>query len=402
MQERPTVLLGACLDTKGEEARYLFKVLKELNKEVLVIDGGIRGTPFFEPHISREEVARASGFSLEEIKKIPHEGEAIVLMAQGAQRITKDLIKEGKIHGMIAFGGSMGSLLWGTVMQDLPFGFPKVLISTQASNPEVIKRVVKGKDICLLNSPVDLAGLNPLTKSIFLRGAWIISGMVQCKFEPVKEKTVALCAKGNIEGLAALVRRKLTEKGFTPMTFHAWGYGPLSLEEAIKERLITAGVIELSNDYLEYLYGGTSYPPEDRYENAIKIGLPLIYVPGSCDIIASLPEDKRFKGRKYVKHNPSVWSYRTTKKELYDFALKIGEKLKKGGNKVTVLIPEKGFSIYDGEGGVLNDEEARKGFIEGIKNFDKVITVKVLPYHILDARFAHEVVEELMRLYKNM
>ncbi len=402
MPKRRTILLGACLDTKGEEAEYLYEVLKDLGNEVLVIDGGIKGVPFFEPHIRREEVARAAGISLQEIQGIPHEGEVLMLMAQGIQRITEELIKEKKIEGMIGFGGSMGTLLWGTVMQGLPLGFPKVLVSTQASNPEVIKRVVRGKDLCLFNSPVDLAGLNPLTKSILLRAAWAISGMVQCEFEAMEEKTVALCAKGNVEGLTALVRKKLLESGFTPITFHGWGYGPLSLEEAIKEGLITAGVIELSNDYLEYLCGGTSYPPEDRYENAIKKGLPLIYVPGSCDIIATLPEDERFKERKYVKHNPSVWSYRTTKEELYDFAIKIGEKLKNGGKKITVLIPEKGFSIYDGEGKILDDEEARKEFIKGIKNFDKLITVKVLPYHILDAKFAEEVVNEFLRLYKSM
>jgi len=402
MHQKYTILLGACLDTKGEEADYLFKLIRELDHQVVVIDSGIRGSPFFEAHIKREEVARAAGFSLEQIQQIPHEGEAIILMAQGAQKIVKDLIREEKIQGMIAFGGSMGTLLWGTVMQGLPFGFPKLLISTQASNPEVIKRIAKGKDVCLFNSPIDLAGLNPLTKSVFLRAALAISGMVRHRFEPVKEKTVALCAKGNIEGLTASVRKKLLEKGFTPITFHGWGYGPLSLEEAIKEGLITAGVIELSNDYLEYLYGGTSYPPEDRYENAIKKGLPLIYVPGSCDIIASIPEDERFKGRKYIKHNPSVWSYRTTKEELYDFAIKIGEKLKKAAHKVVVIIPEKGFSVYDGNGGFLTDEEARRGFIEGIKNFDKEITVKVLPFHILDDKFAAEVVNEFLRLYKNM
>jgi uncharacterized protein (UPF0261 family) len=402
MLKRRAILLGACLDTKGEEAQYLCEVLKDLGNEVLVIDGGIKGVPLFEPKITREEVARASGFSLQEIQRIPHEGEAIMLMAQGAQRIAEELIKEKKIQGMIGFGGSMGTLLWGTVMQGLPLGFPKVLISTQASNPQVIKRVVRGKDICLFNSPVDLAGLNPLTKSVFLRAAWAISGMVKCELEPIREKTVALCAKGNVEGLTALVRKKLLEKGFTPITFHGWGYGPLSLEEAIKEELITAGVIELSNDYLEYLYGGTSYPPEDRYENAIKKGLPLIYVPGSCDIIATFPEDEKFKGRKYVKHNPSVWSYRTTKEELYNFAIKIGEKLKNGKEKVTVIIPTKGFSIYDGEGRILNDEEARSGFVEGIKKFDKIITIKVLPYHILDAKFADEVVNEFIRIYENI
>ena len=108
------------------------------------------------------------------------------------------------------------------------------------------------------------------------------------------------------------------------MTFHCFGFGPASLEQVIADGYIDGGVIELSSDWLDRIGGGSSFPPDDRYENAGKLGLPQVFVPGTCDLIAAPPG--KYTGRKTHLHNESVMSYRSSYAELHQVGREIGDK----------------------------------------------------------------------------
>jgi uncharacterized protein (UPF0261 family) len=178
------------------------------------------------------------------------------------------------------------------------------------------------------------------------------------------------------------------------MTFHCFGVGPASLEEVISDGYIDGGVIELSSDWLDRIAGGYSFPPDDRYENAGKLGLPQVFVPGTCDLIAAPPG--RHTDRKTHPHNEAVTSYRSSYAELHQVGTEIGEKLSKSKGPVTVVIPMQGFSVFDRVGGPMYDPDADAGFIDAISAFSHKFKVVKVDAHILDERFVDAVMDAFL------
>jgi uncharacterized protein (UPF0261 family) len=173
-----TILVVAALDTKGTEVAFCREEIEALGAKTLLIDGGVLGEPTIMPDITREEVAAAAGTTIEQVRKIPSEGIAIGVQAQGAGVIASRLYKEGKIHGVLGIGGSMGTVLGTGVMRALPIGIPKFMVSSQAGNP-AMSRLVGTKDICMFHSVSDVAGLNRFTRMIFTRACGGVVGMAK-------------------------------------------------------------------------------------------------------------------------------------------------------------------------------------------------------------------------------
>ena len=390
-----TVLVVATLDTKGTEVAFCREQIEALGAKVLILDGGVLGKPTIKPDITREEVAAAAGTTIEQVIKSPSESEAIGLQAQGGGVIALRLYKEGKIHGVLGIGGGMGTTLGTGVMRVLPIGVPKFMVSSQAGNP-AMGRLVGTKDICMFHSVTDVVGLNRLTRVIFTRACGGVVGMANAHVKELKDekKIVALCAKGSTEDANRMIRQKLADAGYHPMTFHCFGFGPASLEQVIADGYIDGGVIELSNDWLDRIAGGYSFPPDDRYENAGRIGLPQVFVPGSCDLIAAPPG--RHTGRKTHPHNEAVTSYRSTYAELNQVGKEIGEKLSKSKGPVTVVIPMQGFSMYDHPGGPMYDPDANAGFIDAISSFPGTLKVVKVDAHIYNKTFIDAVMDAFL------
>jgi uncharacterized protein (UPF0261 family) len=390
-----TVLVVAALDTKGTEVAFCREQIEALGAKALLIDGGILGKPTIKPDITREEVAAAAGTTIEQVKKIPAEGDAIGLQAQGAGIIALRLHKEGKIHGVLGIGGSMGTVLGTGVMRALPIGVPKFMVSSQAGNP-AMSLLVGTKDICMFHSVSDVVGLNRFTRIIFTRACGGVVGMAsaEVKEEKDEKKIVALCAKGTTEDANRMIRQGLADAGYHPMTFHCFGFGPASLEQVIADGYIDGGVIELSSDWLDRIAGGYSFPPDDRYENAGKFGLPQVFVPGTCDMIAAPPG--KYTSRKTHLHNEAVTCYRSNYIELQQVGREIGEKLSKSKGPVTVVIPMQGFSVHDRVGGPMYDPDADVGFIDAISAFSGKLKVVKVDAHISDEKFTDAVMDAFL------
>ncbi len=390
-----TVLVVAALDTKGKEVAFCREQIEALGAKALLVDGGVLGKPTIKPDITREEVAAAAGTTIEQVIKSPTEAEAIGLQTQGAGVIALRLHKEGKIHGVLGIGGGMGTALGTGVMRALPIGVPKFMVSSQAGNPAV-SLLVGTKDICMFHSVADVVGLNRITRVIFTRACGGVVGMAsaEVKEEENEKKIVALCAKGATEDANRMIRQRLADAGYQPMTFHCFGFGPASLEQVIADGYIDGGVIELSSDWLDRIAGGYSFPPDDRYENAGKFGLPQVFVPGTCDIIAAPPG--KYTGRKTHLHNEAVMSYRSSYRELHQVGREIGEKLSKSKGPVTVVIPMQGFSVHDRVGGPMYDPDADAGFIDAISAFTGKLKVVKVDAHISDEKFIDAVMDAFL------
>jgi uncharacterized protein (UPF0261 family) len=390
-----TVLVVATLDTKGEEVAFCREQIEALGAKALLVDGGILGKPTTRPDITREEVAAAAGTTIEQVRKSPTEAEALGLLTQGAGVIALRLYKEGKIHGVLGIGGGMGTALGTGVMRALPIGVPKFMVSSQAGNPAV-SLLVGTKDICMFHSVADVVGLNHFTRVIFTRACGGVVGMASAEVEEEEneKKIVALCAKGSTEDANRMIRQRLADAGYQPMTFHCFGFGPASLEQVIADGYIDGGVIELSSDWLDRIAGGYSFPPDDRYENAGKLGLPQVFVPGTCDVIAAPPG--KYSGRKTHRHNEAVTGYRSSYRELHQVGREIGEKLGKSKGPVTVVIPMQGFSVYDRVGGPMYDPDADAGFIDAISAFPGKLKVVKVDAHISDEKFIDAVMDAFL------
>jgi uncharacterized protein (UPF0261 family) len=395
-----TILIVSALDTKGVEVLFLREQIESLGARATVIDAGILGKPYFTPEVTREEVARLAGLTLEEIRNIPSEGEAMEVMIKGAINKTQALFAEGKIQGVLSVGGTMGTALGTAVMRSLPYGVPKVMVSTVAGVGDV-SVYVGTKDIIMYHSVADVAGLNRLTRKIFSSAAAAVVGMSNVpQDDTVNKRLVAVSTLGTTEAAASNVRSRLAEKGFETITFHTTGVGGTCLEQLMAEGVVDGGVVELSlHEWVDRIAGGLFQPPDDRYENAGKRGLPQLYVPGSTDFIVHRAGQEKFQGRKTHMHNRAITLYRTSREEFTTVGKEVALKFNKSLGPVTVLIPLKGFCVHDREGGPLYDPEANMGFVEALEaNIQPNVTVKKVDAHVLDDYFVDAVINSFMEM----
>src|SRR5262249_40611044 len=159
----------------GIEAQYVADQIRGLGHDPLLIDTGVVGTPAVLADISRREVAEAGGKTLAQLLENPNREEAAPGMARGATRIVRGLAACGKIQGIVSMGGTQGTTLSTRVMRALPYGFPKVMVSTIASGN--VAPWVDIKDITMMFSVTDILGLNPVMRKILANAAGAVCGM---------------------------------------------------------------------------------------------------------------------------------------------------------------------------------------------------------------------------------
>src|SRR5204862_4457292 len=113
-------------------------------------------------------------------------------MSQAAPLILSKLQSEGKIDGVISLGGGGGTAIATAGMRALPLGFPKLMVSTLASGNTA--QYVGVKDIVMMPSIVDVAGLNRLSRQILTRAAGAICGMVEARPPAAEDKPIIVAS----------------------------------------------------------------------------------------------------------------------------------------------------------------------------------------------------------------
>ena len=393
------VLLVATMDTKGEEALYVKGCLEEAGVRVLILDAGIRGESRVPVEVTPEEVAKAGGKTIAQVRAMGHEGKALEVMIQGAVECARALFKERKVQGIIGLGGSMGTSLGSAVMRAFPLGIPKVMISTMASRNT--RPFVGTRDILMLHSVCDLAGLNSITRRILHNGAMALAGMVKGSVEGETESKsfVALSTLGTTDACAQRVRQKLEKKGKEVVVFHTVGSGGAALEEMVREEEVEA-VVDLSlHEIADHLLGGEYDAGPDRGSAALQKGIPTILVPGNLDFLVAGPlvhAQKLFPKRRYHVHNPAITVVRTEGKEMVILVHALAKLCHQAKGPVAILVPLGGFSAFDVEKGPLYDPEAPKLFGYALKReLRGKVPLQMLPHHINDPEFADAVVQAL-------
>lgn len=403
MSEKTIAIVGT-LDTKGEEFLFLRDQIRAARLETIVIDSGVVGPSPFKPDIMRDEVARAAGTSLEALLAERDRGKSVEAMAVGAVAIIRALHEQGKIHGLISLGGSAGTTIGTAAMRALPFGFPKVMVSTLASGNT--RPFVGTKDIMMLYPVLDIAGLNFISRRIISNAAAAIVGMVrQERVEDASQKpVVAATMFGVTTPCVTRARELLEQRGYEVLVFHATGTGGQAMEGLIADGLINAVLDVTTTELADELVGGILSAGPDRLTAAGIAGIPQVVAPGAIDMVNFGPMDsvpERFRHRLLYAHNPNVTLMRTTPEECAELGRITAEKLNAALGPVTFVMPLGGVSAIDAPGKPFHSPEADAAYLAALKrNMSSKVKLVELDANINGERFAAEVVERLLEMFR--
>lgn len=358
------VALIGTLDTKGAECAWLAEQLDKYGVQALFVDvGSFSASPL--ANVSSDDVIAAADSDAVALRERRDRGEMMQVMSVGAARIVRDLAVSGRIHGLLALGGSGGSSVAAAAMQALPVGFPKLLVSTMASGD--VKPYVGEVDATLMYSVVDVAGINSVSSQVFANAAAAIAGMAQAYEDrlaavPAGHKpVVAVTMFGVTTPAADEARDTLTDLGYEVLVFHATGAGGRAMEKLAESGLL-AGVCDLTTTELaDDLVGGVLSAGPRRLEMAGRVGLPQAVSLGALDMVNFGPADTvppEFAGRNLFVHNPTVTLMRTTPEEMAELGRRIATKLAAATGPTELFIPLRGVSAIDVEGAPFRDAEA--------------------------------------------
>jgi uncharacterized protein (UPF0261 family) len=396
------VLIGT-LDTKGHELAFVRDLLQARKLETIVIDAGSQGSPTFEPDVTREEVFRRTGTSLDDLKD---RGDAVTRAARGVASVVFDLHQAGRVDGVFGLGGSAGTVIGSAAMRILPFGLPKVMVSTLASGQT--RPFVGGSDLAVFHPVLDIAGLNRLTKTALSNAAHAFIGMVLAPkvFEDPDEDrpVVAATMFGVTTPCVDRARVLLDAAGWEVLVFHATGIGGKAMEALIRDGVVDAVLDLTTTELADEHVGGILSAGPDRLKAAVRRGIRQVVSVGALDMVnfgprASIPE--RFSGRLFHQHNPNVTLMRTTPEENAAIGARMGEILAEASVPTVVLLPLGGVSAIDAPGGPFHDPEADAALFraihEALDNHPHV-TVVDRDNHINDPEFADHAVSVLQSL----
>jgi uncharacterized protein (UPF0261 family) len=359
------VALVGTLDTKGADFAFLAGRLRAAGAEVIVVDAGTGEPGGLVPDIDGQAVAAAAGTTRAELRAAGDRGRAVTAMGRGAAAVIADLVARGRVRGVLGAGGSGGSSIAAQVMAGLPIGLPKLLVSTMASGD--VSPYVGAKDVCVMYSVVDVAGVNRISRLVLGNAAAAMAGMVAAydlaRADPGTDDRPLIAASmfGVTTPAVETARARLASLGYEVLVFHATGAGGRALEALADARLVN-GVLDLTTTELaDDLVGGVLSAGPGRLTAAGAAGVPQVIAPGALDMVNFGPPDSvpdRFGDRLFFEHNPTVTLMRTTEEEMAALGTRIGRKAALATGSVEVFWPDRGVSALDAEGQPFRDPAA--------------------------------------------
>ena len=408
-----SILVLGTLDTKEDLILYVKKEIELLGHKTIVMDTSTRGNKS-PADIRCEDVARAGGATFEEILRMEDRDKITALMIQGAIAEAKALLSENRLDGIIALGGAGAATVGTAVMRALPFGIPKLMVSTAAGMQAYAGKWFGTGDIMMMNTIVDLAGLNRLVQNILSRAVGAICGMVQQTPSSLSEllergerPLIAMTEDGSSEWCASYVRRALEERGYEVVIFHAQGIGDRAMEDIIHQGFFDAVVDICVVGVSDELFDGNRPGGPHRLERAGERGIPQVMTPCGLNMTGCGPTRKN---REKYASRPRVYKLddlrmgtRLNEEELILTARVVAEKLNKARGPVKYFIPLDGWSGFDLPGGVLHSPGEDKVFIDELKRLvdNPLIEIIEVEGNLETPSFAQAVVDGFIQLMEN-
>ncbi|MGP4021868.1 Tm-1-like ATP-binding domain-containing protein [Actinomadura sp. 3N407] len=393
-----TVVLVGTLDTKGAEYTWLRDRVRGLGCDVVLVDAGI-GASEVEADVAAERVAEAGGASLEALRDAGDRGAAVTAMGEGAAAVLAGL---ERVDAVLAVGGSGGSSIAARAVRDLPIGLPKLIVSTMASGD--VTPYVGAKDVTMMYSVVDIAGVNRVSRLILGNAAAAAAGMAKAyegaRAAPgVDERPLVAASMFGVTTPAVdAARERLDELGYEVLVFHATGAGGRALEGLVESGLL-AGVLDLTTTELaDDLVGGVLSAGPERLTAAGRHGVPQVVAPGALDMVNFGPREtvpERFEGRDLYVHNPTVTLMRTTREEMAELGRRVAAKVADATGPTVLFLPLGGVSALDAAGMPFHDPAADEAcFAE----MDGAVETERLDVNINDPVFGRAMADRLHQL----
>jgi uncharacterized protein (UPF0261 family) len=393
-----TILLIGTLDTKGVEFAYIRDLVAARGHATLVLDAGV-GEPQWTPDIGADRVATAGGGDLAVLRAANDRAAALDVMCRGVRAVALELLAEGRFDGVIGLGGSGGTAIATSAMRALPVGLPKVMVSTMASGD--VSAYVDVKDITMMYSVVDVAGLNRLSRRILANAAGAVCGMAEQAIPPAEDRPiVAATMFGVTTPCVTSIRERMEAIGYEVLVFHATGSGGRAMESLIADGFV-AGVADVTTtEWADEIVGGVLSAGPDRLGAAARAGIPQVVSVGAvamCNFGAPETVPERFRDRTLYRHNPQVTLMRTTPSENAEIGRAIAGTLNAATGPVALYLPLRGVSMIDAEGMPFWSPEADAALFAAIRATVDPAWVELveLDLHVNDPAFADAMADRL-------
>jgi uncharacterized protein (UPF0261 family) len=411
----PVLLIGT-LDTKGAEFAFVRDLLRGAGLSTVVIDAGVTGPPAFEPDVPRDRLFAAAGTTIEAVRRANDRGQAIEAAARGAAGLAADFAAD--TQGVLSLGGSAGTTIGTAAMRALPFGVPKVMVSTLASGQ--VRHWVGVRDILMMHSVVDISGLNRVSRVVLTNAANAMIGMVKGRAEPdalargsakplanasgSEKPLVTATMFGVTTPCVEAARRHLEASDYEVLVFHATGTGGMTMESFVRDGLVRGVLDATTTELADELVGGILSAGPDRLTAAGLRGVPQVISLGALDMVNFGPPDsvpEKFRGRRFYRHNPTVTLMRTTPEENDRLGREIAEKASAARGPTAALVPLRGVSAIDREGQPFWWPEADQALFESLRHWmSPHVRLTELDLHVNDPEFASAAARTLLELMR--
>ena len=405
-----TIVILGTLDTKSEQINFLAEKIRGKGLQAMIMDISTGESHSHPAGITCDEIASAAGTTIEEIRASRDRDEISRIVIEGASKKANELLELGKLDGIVAIGGYSAASTCTKIIKSLPFGVPKIMISSAAGMPDA-GAWFGTSDMMMMNTLVDMVGLNEMVKSVLSRAASAVCGMLEDEAVDLKtmlsaeEPLVAVTVFGPSEECGKLVCELLEKRGYRQIVFHAQGVGDRAMEELIDQGFFDGVVDIVTGGVSDELMEGARAAGPTRLESAGERGIPQVIAPSGMNITGLGPTRKnreKFLSRpKVLKLDDLRILTRLNEEELQLVADTIAEKLNRAKGPVQFFMPLRGWSSWDREGRVLYDPELDNIFITQLKKKVKPeINIIEIDSNLEDPDFASAMVEAFDKMMK--
>ncbi|MEZ3433400.1 MAG: Tm-1-like ATP-binding domain-containing protein [Lachnospiraceae bacterium] len=405
---KKTILFISSMDTKQEEIGLAVEIAHKNGCDTLILDTSTKTVIPGAGDISPVEVLGYSKITWDEFETMD-KGARIETMAKAVVSYAQELYRQKRFDGVMSIGGGQNSQMSAAAMKELPYGVPKLIVSTLASGKRIFDTYVGNKDILVMHSVIDIAGVNSITKMIINNAVSVMVGMVEygITLPAVKEKKrVAATMLGITTKGAVAVMDEMEKMGCETIGFHANGVGGGSMEKLMDEDyfdlILDMNLHEITCEFL----GGFCTGAYQRLLKGAKKGIPQIIVPGAIDVLdfgvtletrESVME--AVKDRQYYFHNAGIIHSKIKKEEAEKLGQVVAGRLNQATGPIELIIPLKGFCEAGARGKALYNKEVDDTFITVLKeNLNSSVHVIEVEANINDQAFADVVIEEAKKM----
>lgn len=347
------IIVAGILDTKGAEIKYLAGQVAAAGGSPVILELSV-GKEVGWADIGLSEILSGIGKAPEELYQVDR-NQASAWVTEAAIKYVGGMVARGDVAGIIAYGGSMGASIATAVMQTMPIGIAKLMLTTMASGD--VRPYVGTKDICMMY-PIAEAGINRVTKRILTNAAYSIAGMARAPQQAeTAEKPLIGCMMFGVTTPCVLrASGFMEEQGYDVMINHAIGSGGMSMEQLIDDGYIKGLLDITTHEIADEMLGGVLGAGPHRLTAAGRAGIPQVIAPGGLDLINFGPKNTvpdllmqqtHLPGRALYEHNPNVTCIGVLPDEAYAVAVHMAEKLNAVKGPTVVCVPMRGWGACD-------------------------------------------------------